>query len=156
HQARISPPRNQTMIPKHLLFLLLALFLAATASAAEAPLKDLSVNGGVAPDGKARLVIAGNFGRANAGNLKVIFSTANQHYVRATREKLTHTLIVTLDILQGEPKELALTIGGEGEIKSVTGELLQDWGLRQTADGGRTLVLRPKKGEKPVTQFQVV
>ncbi len=72
---------------------------------------------------------------------------------RATKSHIN--IAVTLDILQGDPKELPLTISGEGEIKQVTGEALQDWSIRQEPDGGRTLILRPKKGEKPLTQLIV-
>jgi hypothetical protein len=69
------------------------------------------------------------------------------------REKQTHTIAATFDILQGDPREVALTISGEGEIKSVTGEHLQDWSVRQETNGVRTLVLRARKTEKPITQL---
>jgi len=58
--------------------------------------------------------------------------------------------------LQGDAKELPLTISGEGEIRQVSGEQLQDWSIRQEADSKRTLLLRPKRGEKPLTQLAVV
>ena len=66
-----------------------------------------------------------------------------------------HAVNATFDILQGTPKELTLTLTGEGEIKSVMGEQLQDWSVRQETNGFRTLVLRPRKGAKPLTQLGV-
>ncbi|MES2572192.1 MAG: hypothetical protein V4710_19325, partial [Verrucomicrobiota bacterium] len=82
-------------------------------------------------------------------------SAALQHSIKVTREKITHHLAATFDILQGEARELPLGIVGEGEIRQVTGEALQDWSLRQEPGGARTLLLRPKKGEKPLTQLTV-
>ena len=144
------------MTMKRLLFLCIAPFLACSALAAEVPVKDLSVNGGLASDGKARLTIEGIFGAPAGVAEKVIYSTGVRHSIAVAPDKITHTLAVALDFLQGDPKEIALVIGGEGEIKQVTGELLQDWGLRQGADGLRTLVLRPKKSDKPITHFEVI
>ena len=133
---------------------LAALLIApCLAFAQTAEVKDLSINGGVA-DGKAKLTIEGTFG-APAGEQKVIFATGIRHWVKVSREKVRTTINATLDVLQGEPKEFALTIAGEGDIKEVTGEALQDWGIRQEPGGVRTLILRPKKGDKPLAQLVV-
>ena len=123
-------------------------FLLAPLLAAAAEVKDLSINGGVA-DGKAKLTIEGTFGAPDAEQ-KVIHSTAIRHWVKASREKVRTTIEATFDILQGQPKELALTIAGEGDIKEVTGPFLQDWSIRQDIGGPRTLVLRPKKSDAPL------
>ncbi|HXJ73791.1 MAG TPA: hypothetical protein VNM37_13110, partial [Candidatus Dormibacteraeota bacterium] len=48
-----------------------------------------------------------------------------------------------------------LTITGEGEITKVTGDGLLDWSVRQEPGGGRSLVLRPRKSDKPITQLVV-
>jgi hypothetical protein len=140
---------------KRILSLIALPFLASVALAADAEVKDLSINGGVAADGKARLTIEGTFGSPQADAQKAIFSTSVRHSISVTREKITHTLALGFDVLQGDPKEITLTIGGEGEIKQVTGEALQDWGIRQAPDGSRVLVLRPKKGEKPNARLEV-
>ena len=124
------------------------------AAAQTAEIKDPAISGGVA-DGKVRLVIEGLLNGQPGDKDKLIFSTTLQHSIKATRDKLTHNIAVTLDILQGDPKELPLTISGEGEIKQVTGEALQDWSIRQEANNMRTLILRPKKGDKPLTQLAV-
>ena len=125
--------------------------LAAFTRAAdtETEIKNPAISGGVA-DGKVRLTIEGDLSARAASKDKVIFATSVHHSIKVTRDKLTHQLAVTLDILQGEPKELPLTISGDGEIKQVTGEALQDWSIRREADGTRTLVLRPKKIGEPV------
>ncbi|MEA3213296.1 MAG: hypothetical protein QOE70_6353 [Chthoniobacter sp.] len=138
----------------HLLLLLIPWLIAtATAAPNEAEIKNPSIAGGVA-DGKVRLVIEGLLNGQPGDKEKLIFATTLQHSLKATREKLTHQITATIDILQGEPKELPLTISGEGEIKQVTGEALQDWSIRQEPAGARTLILRPKKG--PLTQLTVV
>src|SRR5689334_8729252 len=107
---------------KRILSLLLSSFLASAAFAADADVKGLSIDGGVSADGKAKLTIEGTFGSGQAAAQKVIFSTSIRHRVAVAREKITNNLVVTLDVLQGEPKEFTLKIGGEGEIKQVTGE----------------------------------
>ena len=129
-------------------------FLSFAGATETAEIKDPAVSGGIA-DGKVRLVIEGILNGQQGDKDKLIFATSLQHSIKATRDKLTHLLNVTLDILQGDPKELPLTISGEGEIKQVAGEGLQDWSIRQEANGTRTLILRPKKGDKPITQVVV-
>ncbi len=140
---------------KRILSLLLSSFLVPVAFTADVDVKDLSVNGGVAPDGKAKLTIEGTFGSPRPSDQKVLFSTGIRHHIAVSREKITNTLSVTLDVLQGDPKEFTLTIGGEGDIKQVIGEALLDWGIRQAPDGARVLILRPKKGDKPLERMEV-
>jgi hypothetical protein len=128
--------------------------IAGQAASTTAELKNLSVNGGV-EDGKARLVIEALLNRLPSDQDKVIFATALEHSIKITPEKLTDSILATLDILEGEPKELPLTITGEGEIRQVTGEALLDWSVRQETNGLRTLVLRPRKTDKPLTRLTV-
>ncbi|MCX6905952.1 MAG: hypothetical protein NTW03_21230, partial [Verrucomicrobia bacterium] len=118
-------------------------------------MKNLTVNGGY-NDGKARLVIEADLKGLPGEKEKFIFATALQQTIRVAREKLSHTFAVKFDILQGEAKEIPLLWTGDGEILTVTGEGLQDWNMRQEAGGTRYLVLRPKKGDKPLTQFAVM
>src|SRR5687768_9503433 len=132
---------------------LLVLF-SLSSHCAQTELKDLSINGGV-QDGKARLVIEAQLQGLTGDKDKALFSTTLQHVWQIAREKHTHTIAATLDVLQGEPKEFPLTITGPGEIKKVTGENLQDWSVRQETSGARTLVLRPRKTDKPLTQLVV-
>ena len=138
---------------RRLALLLTLPWLMATASAADADaeIKNPSVSGGVA-DGKVRLVIEGLLNGQPGDKDKLIFATSYQDSIKVTREKITHDIGMTIDILQGDPKEIPLTISGEGEIKQVTGDQVQDWSIRQEADGKRTLILRPKRGEKPFNQ----
>src|SRR6187402_1857897 len=109
--------------------LLLVLF-SLSSYCAQTELKDLSINGGV-QDGKARLVIEAQLQELTGDKEKTLFSTTLQHVLQIGREKHTHTIVATLDVLHGEPKEFPLTITGVGEIKKVTGENLQDWSVRQ-------------------------
>jgi hypothetical protein len=135
----------------------LGIFLAALVSlgAEKAELKNILVNGGI-EDGKARLVIeAALQGLTAAEREKLLYATTLNQTVQITREKQTHRVAASFDILQGDPRELSLTLSGEGEIKSVTGEQLQDWSVRQETNGVRALVLRPKKSDKPITKLEV-
>src|SRR5436309_4833800 len=135
------------------------LFSAGVSSkrAAQAELKDVSINGGI-QDGKARIVIDAQLKGLTDDKERLLFATALQHAMRFTRDKLEHHITATIDILQGEPKELPFTFEGEGEIKSVTGAALQDWSIRQETNNVRTLVLRPRKtdkSDKPLTQLVI-
>ena len=127
---------------------------AARAADATAEVKNLSLNGGL-EDGKARLVIEAILKGLPGDQDKAIFATAIEHSIKITPEKLTDSILATLDVLQGEPKELPLTITGEGEIRQVTGDALLDWGVRRETNGTRTLVLRPRKTDKPLTRLTV-
>src|SRR5262249_43714385 len=124
---------------------------------AQAEIKDLAINGGV-QDGKARLIFEANLLGGPTDRDKLLFATTLQHTLQISREKHVHTVAATFEILQGEPKEVPLTLTGDGEIKSVTGEALLDWSVRQETNGTRSLVLRPRKSDKPdkpLTQFAV-
>ena len=141
----------------HPSFLTFALLLGTafhSSRAAQAELKNLALIGGI-EDGKARLVIEANLTGFPGDKEKLLFATALQHALQISREKHSHTVNATFDILQGEAKELALTLTGEGDIKKVTGDYLLDWSVRQETNGTRSLVLRPRKAEKPLTQFAV-
>ena len=124
------------------------------AAETKAEVKNLSVNGGV-EDGKAKLIIEAQLQGLDAARAKLIFATALQHSIRATLEKLNHAFLLQIDVIQGEPKELALFLSGEGKIRSVTGDRLQDWSIREEAGGNRFLVLRPKLTETPLTNWLV-
>src|ERR1035441_5151604 len=127
---------------------------ASPAASTTAEVKNLSLNGGL-EDGKARLVIEAVLKGLPGDQEKAIFSTTLQHSIKITRDKLTDSIAATFDILAGEPKELALTITGEGEIRQVTGAALEDWSIRLETNGVRTLVLRPRKADKPIAQLAV-
>src|SRR4051812_30976922 len=136
---------------KRILTLLLGTFVSIAAETVD--IKNVSVSG-VVPEGRARIVIEG-FQTGAPEREKLLYSTTLNHVVQITPEKQTHTINATFEILQGEPRELALTMGGDGEIKSVIGEMLQDWSVRQETNGTRALVLRTHKGEKALTSFAV-
>ncbi len=146
--TRLTPMKNIPLIFCACLALLGRTVTAETA----AEIKNPAISGGVA-DGKMRIVIEGILNGQPGDKDRLLFSTALQHSIKATRDKITHQIAVTIDILQGEPKELPLTISGDGEIRQVTGEGLQDWSIRQEPGGARILILRPKKGDKPLTQL---
>ncbi len=122
---------------------------SARGAETSAELQNLTINGGI-EDGKARLIIEAALRGMGGDREKLLFSTALQHAVQIAREKQMHTIAATFEILQGEAKELPLTISGEGAIKNVTGENLLDWSVRQETNGVRLLVIRPRKTEKQI------
>jgi hypothetical protein len=127
---------------------------AALAAEAKAELKDLSLSGGLG-EGKARLIIEAVLNGLPGESGKAIYATALQHSIRVSRDKLNHTFDATIDILEGAPKEMTLTITGDGEIRQVLGDGLQDWSVRQETNQTRTLVLRPRSAEPPLKQLAV-
>jgi len=106
-------------------------------------------------DGTARLIFEAKLKGTEQDRTKLIFAAAIQHSIHASFDKLAHSILVNIDVLQGEPKEIALVLTGEGEVKQVTGEQLQDWSVRQQPGGERFLVLRPKKTERALTNLAV-
>ncbi|HVR35004.1 MAG TPA: hypothetical protein VMS21_04055, partial [Methylomirabilota bacterium] len=142
---------------RHTLFsLLLAAFCAVTphAGAATVDVKDLAINGGI-EDGKARLVIEAMLAGQTGDRDKLIHSTTLHHHVRATRDRLTHHIAATFDILQGNPRELTLRLQGEGHIREVTGESLESWSIRTGPDGDRNLVIHPRRTDPPLIRLTV-
>ena len=132
---------------------LLSVVPRAVSAEAQADMKNLSVTGGV-EQGKARLIIEGWL-TGTGGPERTAFATTVHHSIHAAREKVASELVLLIDIVAGSPAELPLTINGEGEIRSITGDGLQDWSIRQETNGTRSLVLRPAKTEKPLTRLTV-
>jgi len=138
---------------KQIVILLSLFFIAQFASGVEssAELKNLSLSGGI-DQGKARLVIEGWLNGPDQQQ-KSAFATIAQQSIRVDPTRLSQIIELSIDVVSGTPQDFAFTISGEGEIRQVTGELLQDWSIRQQENGTRTLVLRTKKTEKPVSQL---
>ncbi|MEY2408260.1 MAG: hypothetical protein QOF48_930 [Verrucomicrobiota bacterium] len=150
-----KPVGTVEIIMKPFILLLLAAVSISTVRAdTPTELKDLTINGGL-QDGKARLVIEAQVKGSSEDREKVLFSTALQQLIAVSRERITHTITATIDVIQGEPKELTFTLNGDAEIQKVTGDRLQDWSIRQESNGIRTLVLRPRRADKPVPQLVI-
>jgi len=152
--ANHRPHWRQTLRSVALAVLTVLLPMAAippARAASEAELKDLSIAGGV-QNGKARLIIEGSlFGGPQQAT--ALYATTLEQLIGVTREKQTHSIKATFDLLQGDPKEFTLTLSGEGEINKVTGEGIQDWSVRQETNGTRLLVIRPRKTDKPLPKI---
>ncbi|MBE0540323.1 MAG: hypothetical protein IH623_02965 [Verrucomicrobia bacterium] len=136
------------------LLLLVQGVVATVPAATQAEVKNLSLSGGL-DDGRAKLIIEADLQGLDAARAKPIYATALQHSLRATLEKFSHTFLLKIDVIQGEPKEIALVLSGEGELRSVTGDRLLDWSLREEAGGSRFLVLRLQPAETPLTNCLV-
>jgi hypothetical protein len=127
----------------------LALVAVTTASSAAeqvSELKSPSVSGSI-EDGKARLIIEGWLGGQPSPDTGV-FAARLEHLIQISPDLATQKITGTIDILEGTPSEVTLTVSGEGDIREVTGESwLRDWSIRQETSGTRTLVLRLHKRE---------
>src|SRR4051812_31389247 len=119
---------------KSILAALLAVLVSLGAETSEP--KNISVDGGIS-EGRARFTIEAALQGLGTEREKLIYTTSLEQVVRITRDRQNHTVKASFDVLQGEAKEIALTIAGEGEIKSVTGELLRDWSVRTETNAVR-------------------
>ena len=136
--------------------LLLALTSLARAQApVQADVKSVSLTGGIT-DEKARLVIEADLRGVSGERAQPLFASAIEQTIHASFDKLTHSVRLSLEVIQGQPKEFGFSLSGEGRILNVTGDQLQDWSLREGAGGVRQLVLRAKKSDTPVTNFVFV
>lgn len=137
------------------LCLLLGWLLTCVASAdsVKAAVKDLTLNGGI-QDGRASLIIEAILTGSSHDDDRLIHSTAVEQITHVTPEQATHRFHLTLDILQGQPKEIPLVLSGDGEVRSVEGEGLLDWSIRWGTNNTRYLVLRFPKSETPIERFQ--
>ena len=132
--------------------------LTATAQAAEptptiqAEAKNLTVEGQVTPD-KARLVIQADLKPQDEARDKTLYGTSAEHSLRIGREKILHTAVVRIQALQGNLRETVLRLSGEGEIRQVTADGLENWSVTRSTNGENALVLRMAKTEKPVTNL---
>ncbi len=147
---------------------ILCLFLARNAVAAEpagmkpasAPLpvevRNATIDGKI--DGEtARLVIQATLGGLGSRDEPAIFGTRVQHSVRVTRQRLFHSFEIKLESIRGALREVALPLLGAGDVRSVAGEGLSDWGVRQGTNGARFLVLHlGNTGDAPRTRFTAV
>lgn len=125
--------------------------ISLRAAETRAELTNLSINGGV-QDGKARLILEANLtGSGERG--PTLYSTALDHGITVVPGRISHSATATFEILQGQPDELLLTLTGEGEILRVTGDALLDWSVRRETNGLRSLVLRPRKSDKPLARL---
>ncbi len=150
--------RRKTVDFRLLAALLLPLFLALAsptfAAETKTELNDVSINGGI-KDGQARLVIEARVDPKTAESERLLFATRLRHVLKIGRERHQHVVRATFDILQGTRGELPLAIGGDGEIRSVTGDGLLDWSVRRETNGVRTLVLRPRPFTQPAAPLAV-
>lgn len=119
-----------------------------------AEIKNVSVTGGV-EEGKARLIIEGWLTGGPGADRKLIYSASLEQTLHVTRTLVTQSVTAKINILEGRPDELPLTIKGDGLIRQVTGEDLKDWSIRESTNSLRTLILRPQKTEK-LTELTVI
>ncbi|QTN32487.1 hypothetical protein HZ994_09150 [Akkermansiaceae bacterium] len=73
----------------------------------------------------------------------LFYSAAAAVTARATLERVTSDQDITFTIIQGKPETLSLSLTGQGDVVSVTGENLLDWSVRSAKDGSRFLDIRP-------------
>ncbi len=104
---------------------------------------------------QAHFAIQADF-KAGEAREKVIYGATIQHSLHAESDKLRHTLRIKVDSIQGGLREMVFVLAGDGEIRRVTGQGLEDWSVRQASSGARQLVLhlrKQEKGKNPVGTF---
>ena len=147
---------SQSFRPAPWLALLFAPFLLTSAFAVAPPLQaevtNVSVNGHM-NDSQARLVIEAHLKGLQEQPAQPIFATVLEDSIHASLEKLSQSFRLQIDVVQGAPKEIALVLSGDGEIRQVTGDGLKDWSIRRAAGGVRYLVLHPQMVEPRRTNF---
>src|SRR5512141_119893 len=143
---------NTLITVRFFLAIMAALSLTAPASrGAEA--KDPGAGG--IEQGKGKLTI--EFNTTAAGQQKGAFAVRVEHVIQVEREKISASIVARIEVLAGTVSEFPLPLNGDGEIRQVTGEGLQDWSVRVEPNGGRTLVLRPRQpaGETNALVFTI-
>ncbi len=115
------------------------------------PIQKAAIDGQLDGD-KARLVISADLGSWRAAQEKAIYGATVEHAIEVLRERVEHTFRVKLEAIQGGLREVSLVLAGDGEIRTVTGEGLEDWGIRQRGES-RALVLHLKPAESPLKTF---
>jgi hypothetical protein len=139
-----------------LVFLTLTLPATPWARAADltinSALKQLSVNGELNED-QARIVIKAVLQGLDPASDKVIHATSARQAIHVSRDELRQQISLRLDAWQGQLKEVAFAIAGEGVIREVSGDGLRAWSIRQETDGTRSLVLRFEEGKEPRRAF---
>ena len=125
---------------------------SARAAETQAEIKNLSVDGQMGPD-KTHWVIQADLKGLGEGHEKVIYGTTLEHALRVETDKISHIANLKVSVVQGDLREIALSLSGEGEVRQVTGDGLEDWSTRRAAGGGRFLVMRLKKTDKPIASF---
>ncbi|MBI2926336.1 MAG: hypothetical protein HYY24_11620 [Verrucomicrobia bacterium] len=118
----------------------------------QANVEKLSVQGAL-DDQQASLVIKADLKSTDATKDPVIYATRVHHGIQATHDRLRHTVSLEAEALRGGLREIVLKLSGQGEVRQVTGKGLENWSVQQDAQGGRSLVLRLQKADKPVTKF---
>jgi hypothetical protein len=125
---------------------------ADTAEPVAVEVKDAKVEGSFDGD-TARLVFQAHLGGLPGVQEPALWSATFQHRVTVQRPYLKHFVVVNVAAIRGALRELVLPLAGAGEIGSVSGALLEDWSVRKDSAGARSLVLRVKTSDKPVTAF---
>jgi hypothetical protein len=73
----------------------------------------------------------------------LFFSATSSVVSKISLKEVDSRFGLSFKVLQGKPEKLTLSLHGDGEIRSVTGDNLKDWSVRTDADGERFLELHP-------------
>ncbi|MCL4178805.1 MAG: hypothetical protein KJ072_13825 [Verrucomicrobia bacterium] len=118
----------------------------------DSALEQLSIDGEWNED-QARIMIQAVLKGLDRDTDRVIVATSVRQAIQVSRDQVRQQIALRLDALQGQLKETALALTGEGVIREVTGAGLRAWSLRQETDGARSLVLRFEDGPEPRRSF---
>ncbi len=127
---------------------------AAPPSPVTVDVKSATLEGSL--DGEtAKLVFQAQLGGIAGVQEPALWSATFQHRIKVQRAILNHEITVEVEAIRGGLRELVLPLSGLGEIAHVRGEGLEDWSVRKDPTGARSLVVRLKAGEEPVTSARL-
>lgn len=132
--------------------MLVALALRPSAQAADAASKQADISAAVSPD-EASFNIQAHIKSSGDGRDAAVYGAVIQHAIHASIDRLQHAVQVKTDAIQGSIREVVLAVAGDGDIRAVAGEGIEDWSVRQAPGAGRFLVVRLKKSDAPVRTF---
>lgn len=114
--------------------------------------KKISVDGAVDEE-KARLVIEADLKGLTRVQRKALYATAIQNRVRVSPSIVSQDIRFSVEVIEGDPKEIVFALGGNGEVRNVTGENIESWSIRWSTGGVRRLQLHLGKTEPRQTTF---
>jgi hypothetical protein len=101
---------------------------------------------------RAKFAVQAEF-HGGESRLPTLWGAVLEESIQASRERLDYKFNIEARAIQGSLRELIFLLGGEGEIREVTGDGVEDWSVRQGSGGsGRSLIVRFVKGEKAISK----
>ncbi len=86
---------------------------------------------------------------------KLIYSAKLSATIEVQAKQYVQTHNIKVQVLQGELKELQLTVTGTGNLTNVTGTGVAEWGIKRNAKGERVLVVVADEKQKKLKAWNL-